>query len=819
MAKVPVFATLAVSSVAAVSAVAGLTAKPAYGQQPFIEVSAAVEPEALGPGDRGRMKVDIEIPSGWHLWSLDPGRGPKALRIDAGEGSLAFEGEWHGDAPRRGTFKGFSDPLGYYEGETVHLYRHVRLRADAPLGPQTAELRVRAQICTDAQCLDDEVRVPVQFEALQSAAGADGGLLPGEALTVGTASRPDDWVANAKAQGLFVFVFWAFIAGLGALATPCVFPAIPLTLSFFSKYSEQSFLRNARLAGTYALTMVASFTLVGVIFSLLFGAVEVKRFSEHPIFNLLLGGMLVFFGLNLLGLFEIQVPQGVLRFVNKLENRFGAGARLTGAAKSGVGDYLVVSIAAITATTVFFTCTVAFVGNIIVAASKGEWFWATVGMLAFGLAFAAPFFLLALFPQAAFKLARRSGGWLGATQVVLGFLELAAAAKFISNADLVLKWGVVTREAVLALWIPLFALCGLYLLGKLTIGDKSLSKSDGSVPVLQMLASTAMFGLALYLAAGMFSGRTFPSWISAWLPPSTYPNASSVYTVAGFKWFDSLEQGRRDAEANGRLVFVNYTGYTCTNCRFMEESIFPVPAVAEHLSTMSLVELFTDDGSPSNERARRDQARRFKTVALPLYSVERPDGEIIATYPGSTNSAVEFGAFLAEAKARAGEIRPSDSARNVSVAGRSPAAIRLDTTDLFEDLKKPAIHSGKWTLVNFWASYCGPCKEELQEYMVDIGRKLEVEGAGFAVVALDEDEDLDEARAFARQIALPRSAAFRLPADPRPDQVDPKFGYRGSLPFTALVSPAGEIVWRHEQKVSEAALRAELNKHLDGASL
>ncbi|MEO1338901.1 MAG: hypothetical protein AAFV29_24880, partial [Myxococcota bacterium] len=363
--------------------------------------------------------------------------------------------------------------------------------------------------------------------------------------------------------------------------------------------------------------MVATFTVVGIVVSIVFGATEVQRFSQHPIFNLFLGVVLVFFGLNLLGLFEIQVPQGFLQAINRLENRFGTGARLTGGGMaSGWGDYVVVSIAALTATTVFFTCTVAFVGNVIVAAASGEWFWPTIGMLAFGAAFALPFFLLALFPQAAQKMSRRSGGWLGATQVTLGFLELAAAAKFFSNVDLVWKWGFITREAVLALWVPLFALCGLFLLGKLAIGHKSLASDDGSVSVTQMLASMAMFGLALYLAAGMFSGRSFPSWISAWLPPSTYPSASGGGQLAAvngprFQWVHDLAEARKRASTDQKLVFVNYTGYTCTNCRFMEESVFPTPSVAEHLDTMTLVELYTDDGSPSNEWAREDQLERF----------------------------------------------------------------------------------------------------------------------------------------------------------------------------------------------------------------
>src|SRR5262249_33978227 len=156
------------------------------------------------------------------------------------------------------------------------------------------------------------------------------------------------------------------------------------------------------------------------------------------------------------------VPAFALGFVNKLESKYG---RASGVMKSGAGDYLVVAIAAVTATTVFFTCTVAFVGLVLVAAAQGEWFWPTIGMVSFASAFALPFFLLAMFPQGARRLRGKAGNWLTMTRVTLGFLEIAAATKFLSNADLRWTLHLLTRDVVLAIWIPLFALCGLFLLG------------------------------------------------------------------------------------------------------------------------------------------------------------------------------------------------------------------------------------------------------------------------------------------------------------------------------------------------------------------
>ena len=806
----------------------------AQGEEPFVDIEGAMAPTRLGPGDQAVVELKITIPEGWHLWSLDPGPGPLPMKIEVQDGPIEFMGPWRGDAPKRKYDRGFERELTQYEGEPVRLNRAVRLKPDTAPGTYETSVLVKAQICTDKQCVNGRVPVAFKVDAEPVSTGLVGAALTGEILSQAESTVPaaveQDWLARAKAQGLIWFILWAFAAGIGALATPCVFPAIPLTLSFFSKYSEESFGRSLRLAGTYAGTMVAAFTLVGIVVSIVFGATEVQRFSQHPIFNLFLGAVLVFFGLNLLGLFEIQVPQSVLQVINGLENRFGGGARLRGASKRGFGDYIVVSIAALTATTVFFTCTVAFVGNVIVAAANGEWFWPTVGMLAFGGAFAMPFFLLALFPQAAQRLSRRSGPWMSATQVTLGFLELAAAAKFFSNVDLVWKWGFITREAVLAFWIPLFALAGLFLLGKLKIGEKTLASTDGSVSVTQMLGSTAMFGLALYLAAGMFSGRSFPSWISAWLPPSTYPSQSASggsfanVNGAGFRWFHDLQEGRTHAKAENQLVFVNYTGYTCTNCRFMEESVFPQGGVAAHLKTMTLVELYTDDGSDSNEWARQDQLDRFATVALPFYSVEWPDGTVVATYPGSADNAAQFERFLADARQKAkamgrdrvAQAVPPPAALDIvsAAGGRPSSSVRLATTGLFTGEPTAAVAPGKWTLINFWATWCAPCKEELQAFMVRLGRDFEEKGGRFAVVAVEAEENLDSAREFAKAIALPQQSAFRLPGEPSDDDVGPEFEFTGSLPLTVLISPDGEVVWRHKAKITEEELRSVIGQRV-----
>lgn len=807
----------------------------AAAEDPAVTVRASVEPGRLGVGERGLLRVDVQVPEGWHLWSMDPGPGPQALRLELQpQAGLELAEGWFGPAPELKHDAGFKRDLARYEAPGARFERPVRALAESP-----TSLLVRGQICTEQQCLQQKLVVPVSVEVLAAAQNAPVPAPSGAPLAVAAsnvtppegaapvsapAAQPgsvEAELAAAKQRGFWSFVALAFLFGLGALATPCVFPAIPLTVSFFSKYSGESVGRGARLALVYALTMVAAFTFLGVMLSIVFGVTGVQRFAAHPIFNLVLAAVLAFFSLNLLGLFEIQAPQFLLGAANRLESNIGDAARGSGA-RRGLSDYVAVGVAAITSTTVFFTCTVAFVGLVLVAAASGEWFWPTVGMLAFSSAFALPFFLLAMFPQAAKRLQGKAGGWLTATRVTLGFLELAAATKFLSNADLVWAWGLVTRQAVLAIWVPLFFLCGLFLLGKLRLGHESTARPDGGTGVLQMLAAVAMFALALHLGVGLFQNKPFGGWLDGWLPPVQAATGGESGPSPSLAWTHSLVDGRERARRDGKLVFVNYTGYTCTNCRYMEGGVFPDPRVRPLLEQLVLVELYTDGGKPEHDHNRDDQVARFGTAALPLYSVEDASGRVIASFPSSTNDVDEFRRFLEDAMQRAGSpAAASGSGSNGAGAGRSDVsgvsagqspAVLLQATRLADGAPGAAVVDGQWSLVNFWATWCSPCREELESFLAATGAKLASQGGAFRTVAVESEEKVAEAKAYMAGLGVPADAALRIAADAS-DVVDPKLEWDESLPFTFLVSPRGEIVWRHTGALKRDELRSALNQH------
>jgi thiol:disulfide interchange protein DsbD len=470
----------------------------------------------------------------------------------------------------------------------------------------------------------------------------------GPAKSPPQASIDEDLAKDLKGRGLFGFVWFAVIQGLLALLTPCVFPMIPITVSFFTKRDQKSGAAAVGQAGFFSLGIIFTYTAIGLALAGVAGPTGLTKLASSPWMNLFLTALFVVFALNLFGMFEIRVPTGL---VSKLDARAQAGGM------SHLGKMFTTILMGVTFTLTSFTCTTAFVGTVLIYATRGEWFWAVLGMLAFATAFALPFFLFALFPRWLSSLPK-SGGWLNSVKVVMGFLELAAAFKFLSNVDLVWRWETVSRNLVLAAWIAIALVAAIYLLGKIQLPHDSPVERLG---VPRMLFATSFFGLTFYLLTGLFGAPL--GELDAWLPPQeTNGNLIVVWRpaaadkIAENVWMDNYEEALQKARAENKPVFLNFTGVTCTNCRWMEKNMFPDPQVKKELDRFVLAELFTDRERPDEVRAadekNAERQSKFGSVALPLYVIISPDEKKLDSFASLTRDKQEFIGFLQRGASR-----------------------------------------------------------------------------------------------------------------------------------------------------------------------
>ncbi|HRH46610.1 MAG TPA: thioredoxin family protein, partial [Pyrinomonadaceae bacterium] len=351
--------------------------------------------------------------------------------------------------------------------------------------------------------------------------------------------------------------------------------------------------------------------------------------------NIIIAGIFIAFALSLFGAYELGIPSGVM-------TKIDAYAR--GKEKSKiVGVLLMGFVFSLTS----FTCTAPFVGSLLVLAASGDWLYPILGMLAFSSVFALPFFILVLAPQLVSQ-PPKSGGWLNSVKVVMGFLEIAAAMKFISNVDLVLHWGIFTREVVLASWVGVALLITLYLLGVFQLSHDVKTERLGAARVMFALLFVS---LGFYLLTGLFGAKL--GELESFLPISLNENSVVSSTNSGNakstepEWIkDNYEAALAKAKAENKSVFIDFTGYTCTNCRWMEANMFPKPEVQTELNKFVKAQLFTDGDGEIYEKQQKFQEEKFNTVALPLYAIVDANGITKATFPGLTRDKDEFVKFL-----------------------------------------------------------------------------------------------------------------------------------------------------------------------------
>jgi thiol:disulfide interchange protein len=475
------------------------------------------------------------------------------------------------------------------------------------------------------------LRVPVTI----GADARDGSVAVTGRASIGALETDFTGVAVVMAPWLG-FILIAIGSAFGALLTPCVFPMIPVTMSFFTKQAETGQAHPAKLAFLYGIGIVASFTAIGAAFAALLGGTAANEFAGHWITQLVITVLFVFFALSLLGMFDLSVPQPIMRMVERSTTR-----RLE-LAQSGRGVSAAVLMMGLLFSVTTFTCTAPFIGGLLLGASSstGGLGRPIVGMLAFSLALAVPFFFLALFPSQLKKLPK-AGGWLNETKVVMGFIELAAAVKFLNGVDLSLKWGVFTRNVCLALWIAIHALTGLYLLGLFRLPKDMPRQKTGVIP---LLIAMTFLTIAIYLATGL-NGKPLAKFVEGWLPPieEEYSRAAFVETgghgIGGdgigraktgwpHRFEDDYDGALKEALEHGLPLFVDFTGYTCANCRAVEAVIFMKNRDAQTLLNEFVVaELHLDGGDGDVKLKNNDLVRKFDVGGMPTYVLVDPRTE------------------------------------------------------------------------------------------------------------------------------------------------------------------------------------------------
>ena len=590
-----------------------------------VTISTEVE-NSSRPGEVAHVLIKASMDDEWHIYALEnAGEGPVASRIKISGDIVDEQGLIEHREPIEKFDEGFGVKTRFFKG-TADFRVPIRIKEDAPIGETTLSVYMLYQVCNESLCYP-----PAEVNINASIIIEDGPLreefsefVPKRTVSSSSEINLDD----AIAAGFWSFVLLSISMGFLALLTPCVFPMIPITVSFFTHQGELEDQKPLNQAIVYTLGIVATFSILGMILAVTLGATGANQLAANPWVNLFIGSLFVYFALSLFGAYEIQLPQSLRQLSLDQEKR---------------GGYIGTLFMAVTFTLTSFTCTVQFVGLLLVAASQGQWFWPLLGMIVFSTAFAAPFFFLALFPQYLAKMPK-SGGWLNSVKVVMGFLELAAAFKFFSNTDLVWGWGFFTFNSVLAIWTMIMFFTGLYLLGKIQLPHDSKIESLG---VARMMLSLFFLTFSLYMGTGLF-GRPIHGMIYSYLPPKLEKEFSAVdkdNNTEKLIWYSNLEQAFTEAKLLEKPIFLDFTGYTCTNCRWMETNIFTLKDVEDRFNELILVHLYTDGGE-NHKEYQQYEIERFGTAALPYYVILSPQDEVLATFPGLTRDVDEFLDFL-----------------------------------------------------------------------------------------------------------------------------------------------------------------------------
>ena len=631
-------------------------------QAPNVRITVNPEKLEVRKDEKFNLKVEINLPKPWYTYSMKEqigpdGIGPTQLEFSfLPENALAIDGNVQAPKPKSKQDDGFGMVVETYSGR-FEFTIPVRAKRNLNFARDKIEVLTYMQLCNITSCLPpDDYKATISSKPFAdktatetveiieeiSATVADiidtvkeNQLPPNDNIATVQKTEAQLEIERQKERGSFAFLWFAMGMGAISLLTPCVFPMIPITVSFFTKRAEKEGTKTVRDAIVYAAGIVLTFTGLGVLLSVVLGAAAIGDFASSGWVNLIITAIFLVFALNLFGAFELQLPSGLMNKLNQ---------------KSGQGDGLAsVLLMALTFSIASFTCTGPFVGSALVAASDGEWFYPILGMLGFSGVLAAPFFFLALFPSLMKKMPK-SGGWMNNVKVVMGFIVIAAAMKFLSNADMAWGWGVLPKELFLAVWIAVCFLITLYILGlfRLTLDSKVESLS-----ATRVIFATIFCSLGIYFLTGLF-GKPLGSEIDAFLPPPDYREmtggvAAAVVSVDKSQnellWLRDYDEAVQIAKQMNMPLFIDFTGYTCTNCKWMEQNMFKRADISPLLEQYVKVKLYTDRRGEPYSSNKKMQQELYGSVELPLYVIVSAEGQHIGT-KAFTRDVQEFAEFL-----------------------------------------------------------------------------------------------------------------------------------------------------------------------------
>lgn len=641
-------------------------------------------------GNEYNLVFEATIDEPWHMYDTNvPDGGPIATSFNyADKNNYKLEGKLQELSKKTVKYDpNFDMKIGMFSGKAVFKQK-ITNTSDKPF-----ELKgyIEFMVCNDNTCLaPEEYNFSFQIPAAktiknespkETAQKADSTTQKKEisADTLKTtetasenqiANKPEESITEnkepEKSESLWVLFFGSLLQGFIGVVTPCVYPMVPMTVSFFMRGQERK-RKSIFSALFFGLSIVLIYTALGGIVSLTGASSNLFQIiSTHWIPNLVFFLLFLTFAISFFGLFEIVLPS---RFTNKMDQQ------------ADKGGFLAPFFMALTLVLVSFSCTGPLVTSLLIEASKGAVIRPTIGMLGYSLAFALPFTLFAIFPEL-MKSLPKSGGWLNAVKIFFAFLLLAWGMKFLSNIDSSYHLNIFTREAYIGIWVVLFTLLGLYLLGKLKFAHDSEVKHVG---IFRLFITIVVFSFVLYLIPGIFGAPL--TTISGWLPPKTKQvfdlsantstgetKNSSICGKAKYSDFLSIpygiegyfdyEEGLACAKKQNKPILIDFNGHSCTNCKVMENTVWPDPRVLDMLKTkFVIVSLYIDDREklPENEHYTSADGRlintlgkknmdfqltRFNSNAQPFYVILDHNGNKLNDPLGLTLNADEFVNFL-----------------------------------------------------------------------------------------------------------------------------------------------------------------------------